>query len=182
MTISGTAADQLVKGLGQLQKWLLAVHQQGHVVTTQDTIVLTDEEVARRICLGMVDQKMFLGVQEGEAAWISSLCWSHLSCMKSEAAIFLVSEEASSAGHVVPPFAIGFKTNHPARLMLLQRVRSIDIRLVVLEGDGSVSGVAKEVMHSLPVVLADASARGNGGYRLILEPPPVRLSPSGARI
>lgn len=165
-----TDRTALNKALESLQRWLFSAQQEGHILTTQDTIVLADETISQRICLGMVDKRMFVGLQDQESSWVAPIRWSHLSCMKSESAIFLVSHEDQGSGQTVPTFAIGFKTDHAERLSLLQRVRTVDLRQIHSDTDG-VSGVAADVLHTLPVVLADGSQRGIGGYRLILEPP-----------
>jgi len=160
--------------LERFQSWLIGLRYGGMARAEAEHIVSVDPEVTRRFCVGLVDGRLFFGVQEPELSWFRDLPWLHVACRRGGTRMSFVTEECVVSGATIPCFALSFLSDHREQIALISRYHYLDIRVVEPrtgpeEGLISISGsvlttvdvVVTEDESCLPGLLAGRSPGGH---------------------
>lgn len=146
----------LISGLAAFQNWMATLRRDGMATSERNMVIDIDDDIARRFCIGIAEDRLFFGVQELEAEWFGALPWAHLAIRSASKNISFVTEEISLSGYDIPAFAIAMRADSQERARILSRVREIDIREVRLdETSGFISRVSRVALTTVPVIVVE---------------------------
>ena len=145
--------DALLDGLAIFQNWIMELRRNGLAFNNASLILDIDESIARRFCIGIAEDRLFFGVQEGEIGWFGAIPWLHLAVKVGTKNISFVTEEIVFGDSLIPPFALTMKTDSREKAQMLTRMHYLDIRKVRVDQEtGFVSQISKNIITTLDVV------------------------------
>lgn len=146
----------ILVAVSEFQSWLLDLRRSQLANTEGDPhVVRIDEQVARRFCVGVAENRVFLGVQARELCWFQGMPWLHVALRKGSQNINVVSEQTTVQGVTLPYFAIALRADNREKISLLSKYHYLDVREIEAGPQGEVLGVSCAITMTLTVALVE---------------------------
>lgn len=126
----------ILAAIQEFQSWLLNIKRKNLVSkepSGDKLIVRLSEDVSRRFCLGVAEERIFLGIQPLEMRWFQGLPWLHVAIKKGSKSLNLVGEETTLDGITLPYFAIALCADNSEKFLKLIKTRYLDVREISLD-------------------------------------------------
>lgn len=152
----------IVRAARVLRRWLAGLELGGGVQAKDSgRVLLLDDTVAARFCLGRMQERAWFGVQAGELEWFRGLPWFHVAVRVGGDRLSFVSEQVRLGAVTIPAFALAFSNVSSERVTEISRLKFLDIRCFEADSDGRVTHVFDVVTTiSVRVVRSEDSLDG----------------------
>lgn len=126
------AHDSVAWSVSQLARWIAEQVSCGQIrqAANGQRILLLSEAVSSRFCIGVCDDRVFLGITSDCATWFPGLPWFHVAIKRSSARLNVLCEHACTDGVDLPAFSLCLITSRPEALERLCRLKTIDVRSI----------------------------------------------------
>lgn len=139
------------------QSWLQFISRKHQVDFNHSdkSIIHINENISRRFCLGIAENRIFLGIQPNEMKWFKGIPWLHVALRKNSQKINIVCEETTIDNVTIPYFAIALNTSSAEKINKLTKYHYLDVRLIQLDASGTVRGVSQFVSTTLSIIVVN---------------------------
>lgn len=148
-----TPLPPMATALQMLQNWILGLRKTGLASTTSDQVITIEPAATRRFCIGIVESRVFFGVQMSELEWFQTLQWLHVAVRASGTKLSFVSEQTSVEGNTIPCFALSLETGDRALISKVANQSYLDVRKIGMDESGNVNSISKKIFFTISIVL-----------------------------
>lgn len=166
-----TDPEDFLPGLLDFQQWAALQRKKGLISFPGNGSMILGSELAADFCLGIIDDRVFLGVSTQEYRWLSKFPLSHASMYRGKSVFYLVNDSILMEEANIPSFAIGVEVAGTEKLKAMEMLGEIDLRQIHRNDKGVIGDISGDpialslfIMDDDQPVLDDVEAF-KGKYR-----------------